>query len=367
MRLLILSTVDERDGDCEKLVHHAACALAEQGHEVTVIAPRTGIPCIHGPRLRHLTYSAVRFCRTLRLFLRALPHVWHHHLVIACAPAFGLTAPWLLRRLFYVPYAAIVFREEFAVYRRRRLRAHWLRRLYRRATVVIALSSHSRKGLVAFGVPPALIATIRPGRLLPGAPTGATGPHPDLLHAEHVVLCVAPFVDGAGQIPLIEALPSVLKTFPRTVLVLAGKGPVLHESVRRARQLDVRDSVLFPGALDDAQLAALYAACDVFALPTTRNATPAHGVGLALAEALAHGKPIVTDCMSAHGEFVQHDETGLHVNGADPQAVADALIRLLGDPRTAAGMARVGVQLAEEEYNWRRFARVLLAAVEERR
>jgi phosphatidylinositol alpha-1,6-mannosyltransferase len=368
MRLLILSTIDARDGDCETLVHHTARALAEEGHEVTVVAPSAPpyAGAEGGPR--YVLYNgSVRCCRTGLLFLRALPHILRNHLVIAFTPTFGLRAAWLLRRLFYRPYAAVVFHHEFEHYRRRRLRAHCLRRLYRGATAVITLSGFSRKSLVAFGVAPALIATIRPGRLFPGAATGVSGAHPDLLHAEHVILSVAPFIAGAGQQQLIESLPAVLEEVPGTVLVLPGKGPTLHTCVRRARQLDVRDNVLFPGPLDDAHLAALYNACDIFALPAAQDAALAYGVGLALAEALAHGKPIVTDGMSGHGEFVQHGTTGLLVNGADPGAVAAALIRVLRDPAVAARMGRNAAQLAQEEFSWRRFARTLLAAVEERR
>ena len=68
------------------------------------------------------------------------------------------------------------------------------------------------------------------------------------------------------------------------------------------------------------------------------------GLGLTgvLREALAMEVPVVATDLQGNPELVIHEETGLLVPARQPAALADAVLRMLGDPAGARAMARAG-------------------------
>jgi len=61
------------------------------------------------------------------------------------------------------------------------------------------------------------------------------------------------------------------------------------------------------------------------------------------------------------GDALEHGVTGLRINGADPQAVKQAMARILEQPQLAASMAAAGRQRAVDEFAWERIAEKTLA------
>jgi glycosyltransferase involved in cell wall biosynthesis len=98
-------------------------------------------------------------------------------------------------------------------------------------------------------------------------------------------------------------------------------------------RLGVSDRVTLTGSLDDAALAAIYASADVFAASSLFE-----GYGMALAEALAHGLPIVTSSGGAAAETAP-DAAALKVPPGDTSALAAALSRVIADAQLRRRMA----------------------------
>jgi glycosyltransferase involved in cell wall biosynthesis len=96
-------------------------------------------------------------------------------------------------------------------------------------------------------------------------------------------------------------------------------------------QLD--DRVTLAGAIDDNRLAELYARSDLFAMASLYE-----GYGMALAEALAHGLPVVTSTGGAAAETVP-DTAALKVPAGDVTLLSDALGRVLADKALRRRMA----------------------------
>jgi len=144
-----------------------------------------------------------------------------------------------------------------------------------------------------------------------------------------------------GQSVLVEALArEPLAGDGRTTAVLAGaawrEDPRLPEELRRrAAALDIGDRVLLPGFVDD--VAALYAAADVVAVPSTQP-DPLPNAAL---EAAAAGCCVVAADHGGLGEILDHGRTGLLVRPGDPAALAVALGELRDAParRRALGAA----------------------------
>lgn len=119
---------------------------------------------------------------------------------------------------------------------------------------------------------------------------------------------------------LIEALAQVADAS----LLLVGQGECERElrALAAARQVDAR--LRFAGDLDDATLAAAYAAADVFVLPSLDRG---EAFGMVLLEAMRAGLPVVASAIagSGVGSVVVDGETGTLVPPGDASALAAAI------------------------------------------
>jgi glycosyltransferase involved in cell wall biosynthesis len=154
-----------------------------------------------------------------------------------------------------------------------------------------------------------------------------------------------------GYDTVIQALPEVLRAAPDTRYVMVGEGDDVSRLKRLARETGVEDRVEFKGGLTDADLAACYRACDVFALPSRTapldgKGWQGEGFGRVYVEASLAGKPVLGSIGGGAAEAVIHRRTGLLVDPASAAEVAGGLIRLLRNPWLAARMGLEGQRWA---------------------
>ena len=165
-----------------------------------------------------------------------------------------------------------------------------------------------------------------------------------------LVLCFGRLVARKGVDRLIDALPSVNRRVPGTVLVVGGTGPELPALRRRAARTDA--SIVFAGRVADDEASQLYAAASVFALPVADRwfGLEVEGLGVVLLEAAAAGVPCVTGASGGTSEAVVDGVTGFVVNGRDTEAVADRIARLLADRAEARALGAAGREHVVEVY-----------------
>src|SRR5690606_12272502 len=101
------------------------------------------------------------------------------------------------------------------------------------------------------------------------------------------------------------------------------------------------DRVRLCTGLDDADLEATYQACDLVCLPSIDRA---EAFGLVLLEAMRAARPVVASRVPGSGmsEVVVDGETGLQVPPDSPQALAQAILRLAGDPALRQRLGQAG-------------------------
>ena len=108
-------------------------------------------------------------------------------------------------------------------------------------------------------------------------------------------------------------------------LDIAGDGPERDKIESLIGSLGLADCVTMLGLVTDVD--ALYRRCDLCVSSSIREGLP-----VALLEAMAYGIPVVATDVGASAEVVKDGEGGLVVPPADPEALADAIATLLGDP-----------------------------------
>lgn len=124
-------------------------------------------------------------------------------------------------------------------------------------------------------------------------------------------------------------------------------------------ELGVGDRVRLLGSLDDRELNAMMAACDVFCLPSIER-TEAFGV--VLMEAMRYGRPLVASRIpgSGVGWVVEEGETGLLTPPGDAAALAAALERLAIDPDLRRRLGARAAQRFPERFGIDRIAQQCL-------
>ena len=279
-----------------------------------------------------------------KIFRREQPDVIHTH--TSKAGALGRIAAQLagVRTVVHTPHGH-VFYGHFG-----RL-ASWAflqveRFLARRTTWLIALTEAERDehldrhvGVAErFAVAPSGIDLDRYRALV-----GVTGRRPaglDIPPDAVVVGSVGWLTTVKGPRYLIEAVAKLKPAHPRLHLVLVGSGDLRDELGALARTLGIGRSVTFAGQRQD--VPDCLAAMDVFVLPSLNE-----GMGRALVEAMAAGRPVVATRVGGIPAIIEDRATGLLVPPQDSDALAGALAELLRDPARAkelgtAGSAAIG-------------------------
>jgi glycosyltransferase involved in cell wall biosynthesis len=141
-----------------------------------------------------------------------------------------------------------------------------------------------------------------------------------------------------------NAAVRVLQTVPNARFVVIGDGERRAELEEMVRRLGVAASVTFLGWRRD--MVSVYADLDVVAL-TSRN----EGSPVALIEALASARPVVSTAVGGVPEVVVDGITGLTVPPSDPQAFGDAIIKLLQDADLGARLGAAGRRYVYPRYD----------------
>lgn len=143
---------------------------------------------------------------------------------------------------------------------------------------------------------------------------------------------------------LIKAIPDVLEAFPEARFVIAGrKYDSFNELFREVLSLGIQDAVEFPGEIDTRTKLDYYAKAWVYAQPSLHEA-----FGVAIAEAMSCGVPVVVSNVGAVKEVV--GPHGLYVDGNNPKAIAEAIVRLLRDSNMRFRLGRAGRSWVTERF-----------------
>jgi len=329
---------------------YLAAALRARGHRNTVVcrraspleseARRHGFQTVSLPYLWEWDpFSAWKLARLARRARRPVLHAHTAHAAALAGLAGGLGGlPWVVHR-----------RVDFELSGRlsRRLK-------YDRAGRVVAVSRAIAGILERSGVPPSRIAVVPDGLPIgtterswagltedtfsPSSPDEKSRLRREL--ADRFGVCesgswvgnLAALVPHKDHDTLIAAALLVLQKRPQTTFLIAGQGPEQERLVKQIKLMGLAGQVFILGHVPDP--GPLMRSLDLFVLSSWGE-----GMGSVLLEAAACGVPIAATTAGGIPEIVADGGSGLLVPPRDPEALAGAIGRLLGDPPLARRLA----------------------------
>jgi len=164
---------------------------------------------------------------------------------------------------------------------------------------------------------------------------------------------------------LVQAMPSIVKEYPKTKLVILGKGEEQKDIIELANRLGVGDNVdCHFEFVPEPERIAYYAAADMCVFPSIYEP-----FGIVSLEAMSMAKPVVVGANGVVGFKEQvvssgTDQNGVHVNGNDPADIAWGLMEVLKDPSRGKKWGENGRKRVLQYFTWRKAAEQTLGVYE---
>ncbi len=338
--------------------------------EVSFVAPRC-----HGDTIadKALPFRVYRVSRIMdewdpavpMSFARYVEKIWYTYRIcrkdhieqIHCAKVFpeGFVA-WCIQCLSSIPYLIYAHGEEVQISLTSRKLAWLLPKMYNSAAATIANSRNTKSLLESLGVQSDKIYVIHPG--VDPASFNVEDDAIRLVRQRHnlgkspVMLTVGRLQRRKGHDMVIKALPSIAQKAPDVKYLIVGTGEEQATLYKTAQEMGVMERVVFAGQVPASELAAYYAACDVFVMPNRQIGPDIEGFGIVFVEASAAGKPAIGGESGGTGDAILHGVTGLRVDGTNVEAIATAVTTLLTEPGLAKAMGSQGRCRVATEFSW---------------
>jgi glycosyltransferase involved in cell wall biosynthesis len=228
---------------------------------------------------------------------------------------------------------------------------HWLTPAHRRlgrvlnrlVTATVANCAAGRRSLLAEERPPprsvfVLENGVDLARFQGAAMAGAPARAPRRVGA------VANLRPIKGLEILVDAAAHVRTAYPRVEFVVAGEGEARPTLQRQIRDMGLEDAFTLVGAVAD--IPEFLARLDVAVLSSWSE-----GMSNALLEYMAAGRPLVATAVGAAVSLVDDGVHGLLVPAGDSRGLADAIVRLLREPKLAARLGAAARRRVEEQHS----------------
>jgi glycosyltransferase involved in cell wall biosynthesis len=163
----------------------------------------------------------------------------------------------------------------------------------------------------------------------------------------HTILFAGRVLPRKRVLDVVQAFAQIASQDPVAQLRIVGECQtelVYVESVRNLiRKAHLEDRIHLTGAIPD--ISQEFKVCDMLVLPSIEETSP-----MVIAQAMAAGKPVVATRVGAVAEMLGEGERGCLVDVGDVNGLAQAMLRLLGDPALRARLGQAGREFAVENH-----------------
>ncbi|MFR9798906.1 glycosyltransferase family 4 protein [Streptomyces sp. MS06] len=343
-------------------IRDLAAYFIRQGHEVSVLAPADddtplppyvvsagrAVPVPYNGSVARLNFGFLSAARVRRWLHEGAFDVIHIH--EPTSPSLGLLACWAAQ-------GPIVATFHTSNPRSRAMIAAYaiLQAALEKISARIAVSEYARRTLVEHlggdavvipnGVDVGFFAGAEPRPEWQSAPApdpaGGADPEPG-----GTIGFIGRIDEPRKGLPvLMRALPRILAARPGTRLLVAGRGD--EEEAVQSLPAEYRSRVEFLGMISDEDKARLLSSVDLYVAPNTGG----ESFGIILVEAMSAGAPVLASDLDAFAQVLDGGAAGELFANEDADALAEAAVRLLGDPARRAELSERG-RVHVRRFDW---------------
>lgn len=160
----------------------------------------------------------------------------------------------------------------------------------------------------------------------------------------NVIAVIAQLIERKGHRFLFQAAPKILEVFPNTHFLVLGEGRLENDLRQLAASLGIRDKVIFAGFRNN--IGELLSITTILVHPATME-----GFANCVLQAMAAEVPAVVTEVGGMPESVKDGVNGIVIPPRDVEALANSVIKLLGDPELRAKMGSEGKRIVEEQFS----------------
>ncbi len=161
---------------------------------------------------------------------------------------------------------------------------------------------------------------------------------------DFLVGIVAHLADHKGHEYLIEASRILKQKAPRIKMIIVGDGPLQMKLSKKAKEIKVEEMVFFLGFRED--IPQILASLDLFVLSSKLE-----GMGTSIMDAMASSLPVVATRVGGIPEVVVDGETGLLVPPKNPEALAEAILRIYNNRELAEQLGQKGHEVVHAKFS----------------
>ena len=357
MRILMVTSMfpPYAGGGVSSHVRDLSASLAKKGHDVWVLTSRRGQPTDveeqrHVPPGTHVIYSRNfrSMAMTIGRLIRETPFdIVHFHAFnsLALAPLCRGETPALVFTLHSdsANYLSSVYgwRPHHPAY-------HVLLRYERIAARLPDMTIAVSKRMEEYGRSIGIHSIKR----IPNAVDADYWAPPD--HAPNgrppTILVPRMHVPKNGIEYAAEAMRKIVKATQGATMLITGDGPLRPVLEQKAKEVG-QGQIRFLGFVSRERMRELYQQVDVVLIPSVTTSGTQENTSIAALEAMASGKPVIATDIGGLPEVIRDGQDGILIPERDPDAVAEAAIRLLARPDLARAIGQEARAQVLREFN----------------
>lgn len=173
-----------------------------------------------------------------------------------------------------------------------------------------------------------------------------------------IVVQVSWIIPEKGISDLLETARLVIARNPNVQFVIVGEGAYRQQYMRDAAAMGLGDHVTWTGMSRDPFGEGVFDAADVVCQMSRWEEV----FGWMIAEAMAHGKPVVATRVGGIPELIADGVSGYLVDRGDAEAASSRVLELLSDPNVRASMGKAARETVSDKFDLRKNVAQLMRA-----
>ncbi len=176
------------------------------------------------------------------------------------------------------------------------------------------------------------------------------------VHSKNILLFIGRLVDKKGLGFLIDAMPTILRETPDTLLLVCGDGPLREIWESKARDLNISHKIQFLGRVSDREKQDFLSIADILIVPSIITAENDYeGLPVVILEGLASGLPVIASDIGGICDAIKDGYNGFLIEEKRIDLISEKVLDLLKNPQLWEVLSEHALE-SSKKYDWNAIA-----------